>query len=124
MACSFNVTVNEVVATLAQADVGLALITSEFLSYYYALPNKFFESISAGLPVLTSQNPDMKALVEQYNIGLSCDPTNPESIADAIKEILVPENYAHFKANVDIARQDLTWEHEEKKLINIYKAIL
>lgn len=115
---------NEVVATLAQADVGLALITSEFLSYYYALPNKFFESISAGLPVLTSQNPDMKALVEQYNIGLSCDPTNPESIADAIKEILIPENYAHYKANVDIARQDLTWEHEEKKLIAIYKAIL
>lgn len=115
---------NEVVATLAQADVGLALITSEFLSYYYALPNKFFESISAGLPVLTSQNPDMKALVEQHNIGLSCDPTNPESIADAIKEILIPENYAHYKANVDIARQDLTWEHEEKKLIAIYKAIL
>ena len=115
---------DEVVATLAQADIGLALITSEFLSYYYALPNKFFESISAGLPVLTSQNPDMKQLVEQYDIGLTCDPSDSQAIAKTLQDLFIPETYARFKENVEIARQELTWENEEKKLIAIYEEIL
>ena len=51
------------------ADIGVCLIQPSCLSYYYCLPNKFFECVMAGVPVVVSPCPDMQAIVAQHGNG-------------------------------------------------------
>ena len=112
-----------VAPTLAQADIGVVTITSLSLSYHLSLPNKFFESIAAGLPLIVSGIPELARMVEQYDIGLVCDPSDPADIADKISTLLQPDNLARYRANVERARQELNWANEEKKLVAVYQRI-
>ncbi|MBZ0278306.1 MAG: glycosyltransferase, partial [Anaerolineae bacterium] len=84
--------------TLAQAHVALILITAAALNYYLSLPNKFFEAIAAGLPVIASPIKEVKRLIEHYDLGVICDPSNPAQIAAAIMQVLEPANHARYKA--------------------------
>lgn len=113
-----------VALTLAQADIGVALITSHDLSYQLSLPNKFFEVIAAGLPILVSGIPAFAKMVEKYEVGLICDPTNPQDIAEKITTLLDDNNFERYRSNVAKAREELNWENEEKKLIAIYQLLL
>ncbi|MEJ5200153.1 MAG: glycosyltransferase, partial [Anaerolineae bacterium] len=54
----------------------------------YSSPNKLFEYLAVGLPVVTSDLPIVRRICEQYGCGLVCDPTSPTSIADAINRLL------------------------------------
>ena len=77
----------------------------------------------------TSVYSDVDGVAEEVNVKVGDLFMGPGqikivNIARLKLTTMVPENYAGFKANVEIARQDLTWEHEETKLIEIYKAIL
>lgn len=117
------VPVQAVSATLAQADVGVALLPTSRLSYRYSLPNKVFEYIAAGLPVVVSGGVELAELTQRYQIGAVCDETDPHSIAEAIEEVLDPGNYSRLKENVREARRVLNWEVEEKKLWNLYDAV-
>jgi glycosyltransferase involved in cell wall biosynthesis len=112
-----------VAPTLAQADLGIVLITSHSLSYHLSLPNKFFETLAAGLPMVVSPIPELARMMEQYDIGLVCDPSDPADIADKINTLLQPDNLARYKTNAEKARQELNWANEEKKLIAVYQRI-
>jgi glycosyltransferase involved in cell wall biosynthesis len=114
---------DSVAPTLAQADIGVVTITSLSLSYHLSLPNKFFESIAAGLPLIVSGIPELARMVEQYDIGLVCDPSDPADIAAKVSTLLQPDNLARYKANVERARQELNWANEEKKLVAVYQRI-
>ncbi len=104
----------------ASADIGIALIENISVSYYYALPNKLFEYLAAGLPVIVSSLPQMKKIVERYDVGFAIDPENETELANAIKKLTADKNlYARFKANAQSAAAELNWEkefakHEEK----------
>lgn len=115
---------DEVAATLGQADIAAVTITPSSLSYEYSLPNKFFESVAAGLPMVVSGIPELRRMVEQYEIGLVCDPTDPQDIAAMCAQLLEPETLARYKANVARAREELNWAQEEKKLIAVYRPLL
>lgn len=119
-----TVPVNAVAPTLAQANLAAVLITSHAANYHFSLPNKLFEAIAAGLPIVASPIPEVKAIVEQYGIGVLCDPTDPVAIAAAIETALQPDNYHRFRANVLKAREELNWEREEKKLVAVYRRLL
>lgn len=112
-----------VAPTLAQADMAVVLMTPISMSSHLSLPNKFFESIAAGLPLVVSRIPELERMVEQYDIGLVCDPTDPADIADKIATLLHPDNLARYRANAEKARQELTWANEEKKLLAVYQQI-
>ena len=61
----------------AKADVGVHINQDFSLSYKYSLPNKFFEYLHAGLPIIVSSNMEYLAdLVSRYNIGWVVDPEN------------------------------------------------
>lgn len=114
----------QVSPTLSQADLGAVLIASDDLNFLFSLPNKFFECVAAGLPIISSSNPEIASLVERYDIGVICNPKDPPAIAQAILTALKPENLSRFQQNVEKARNEVTWEHEEKTLVTFYKAIL
>jgi glycogen synthase len=120
----FPVTPHNITPTLAQADVAIMLITSKRLSYHLSLPNKFFEAVAAGIPIVSSPIPEVAAFIKKYDFGVLCDPIDPASIAKAIMQVLEPDNYARYKANAISARSEFTWEGESQKLIALYQRIL
>ena len=118
------VPVDSVASTLAQADVAMVLINTEAPNDNLAVPNKFYEAVAAGLPMVIQPIPEVAKLVARYDIGVSCDANDPESIAAAVRDILEPDHYARYKANMEKARADINWAIEQQKLISIYRDIL
>lgn len=110
-----------VVISLSQADVAAVLPASTNLNGRLALPNKLFEAIAAAVPLIAGSNDEIARFVRQYGIGAICDATNPYSIAESIQQILNPADNQRFRTNMKQAQQDINWEIEEKKLLNIYK---
>ncbi|MBQ4313556.1 MAG: glycosyltransferase [Clostridia bacterium] len=107
------VPLDELWSYIGAADVGLVTVPPVSESYYHMLPNKFFENIQALTPVICSDFPDIRKVMDSYGIGLAADPTNAASIASAIEAMrLNPELYASFEKGLLAAKENLCWEHE------------
>ena len=105
----------------ASADLGVAPIKNCCLSYYLSLPNKLFEYIAAGLPVIGSNLPEIRGVIEEYKIGAVFDPEDPADIAEAAKSILSDKSaYQRMRSNAHKAAEVLNWENESKKLVELY----
>ncbi|HUN07400.1 MAG TPA: glycosyltransferase [Aggregatilineales bacterium] len=118
------VTPQTMAPTMAQADAAVVIITSDATSYHFALPNKLFESIAAGLPLVVTDIPEVAGLVRQYDLGVILSSVEPEALARAIEAVLEPEANARYRANALRAREALTWEAEEAKLVALYRQVL
>lgn len=104
------------------ADIGMVTIPAVSKSYYYMLPNKFFENIQAETPVICSDFPAISPIVKKYNIGLTCNPTDAETILACISKLQNDkELYLTFKDNMKKAKEDLCWEKEKQVLFNAFK---
>lgn len=90
-------------------------VTDEHL---FALPNRFFDYIQAGIPVLSSEAIEIKSIITKYNIGGFVDNFDPSEMAKRILEISEDEKtYDLWKHNTIAASEELNWENEEKVLI-------
>ncbi len=106
----------ELLKYVCAADLGVALIENISTSYYYALPNKLFEYIACGLPVIVSPLPQMKKIAEEYGLGILANPENPQEIVNAVNTLFENKNlYEQLRANAEKARFELNWESEFKK---------
>ena len=115
---------NEVTRYAMSADVGLVLHQNVSLNYYYVSPNKLFECMAAGLPVVGSNFPDLKKYIEGYNLGVTCDPESPKEIAEAIDYILSDESrYDEMRKNALEAAKIFNWENESRKLVTLYQGL-
>ena len=104
------------------ADVGIALIENLSKSYYYALPNKLFEYIMAEIPVVVSNLPQMKEVVEKFNVGFAVDPDNQDEIVLALNNLTSDEvQYKKLIQNCKIASEELNWENEVGDLLELLK---
>lgn len=90
-----------------------------------AQPNKMFEYMSAGIPVICSDFPLWRKIIEKYNCGICVNPENPKAIADAINYLLNnPEIAQEMGKNGRLAiERKFNWEEESKKLIDVYQSI-
>ncbi|MBI4946092.1 MAG: glycosyltransferase [Bacteroidetes bacterium] len=108
-----------------QADVGISLEENNGLNYYYSLPNKLFDYIQAGIPVLVSDLPEVKAIVNTYQIGRVAENHSVNHIAETIRFMLNDQNQrAIWKTNIDKAAKELCWANEEKIIAEIYRPLL
>ena len=106
----------ELINYTAGGDVGLSLIENISISYYHALPNKFFEYIMAGLPVLCSDLPQMKKIVEEFQVGESLNAEDENNIVLTLKRWCEsPELLKSYRNNCLLASQKLNWQEEYKK---------
>ena len=104
---------SELLSYTAGADVGLSLIENISLSYYYALPNKLFEYIMACVPVIASNLPQMKNVIDEYKVGIYVDPEKEDEIINAINSLLENEEiYSTYKLNCVKASEELNWQSE------------
>lgn len=108
---------SQVVPIVQSADFGLCMVQNVSLSDYYCLPNKLFEYCFAGVPVLASDFPDIRALIDQYGIGECCELT-VDSICDAI--LRIENTLPAFKFQNLLP---LSWQAQEEKLIKLYEKI-
>ena len=106
----------------SNADIGLTIDKDTNLNYRFSLPNKLFDYIHSGLPVLASRLPEISMIVEKYGIGSFIENHDPNHIAEKIKSMLADTGkMAEYKANALKASWELNWQNEEKVLINIYR---
>lgn len=97
----------------AAADIGLALIENISISYYHALPNKLFEYIMAGIPVLSSNLPQMKKIINDYQVGIIVDEKDDINISNGLKKLSEDEEFiAKLKDNCRKASLELNWDKE------------
>lgn len=107
------------------ADVGLSLDKDTNLNYKYSLPNKLFDYIQAEIPVLVSDLPELRAIVEKYEIGKIVETHQPEKLAVQMMEMVKDTvRFAQWKENLKLAASELCWENEEVKLLEIFKDVL
>ena len=85
-------------------------------------PNKLFEYMSAGIPVIASNFPLWREIVEGNNCGICVDPKNPEAIGGAIQYLSDNPNQAQQmgKNGLEAVKQKYNWFFEEKKLLELY----
>jgi glycosyltransferase involved in cell wall biosynthesis len=102
------------------SDLGLAVDKDTNLNYHFSLPNKLFDYIHAGIPVLASDLPELKKIINDYDIGYFLQNHDPKNIAATIEYIFEnAERYKTVKSNTEKAREKLCWENEEKNLLQI-----
>lgn len=108
----------------AHADLGFTLDKDTNLNYRFSLPNKIFDYIQAGTPVVSSNLPEVSKIVEQYGVGRVAESHDPVYLAGLIRGIL-NDNHAReqYAANCRLAAEELCWENEQQKLLNIYGSI-
>lgn len=111
----------------ASADVMLMAIQPTTLNHRYTTPQKLWEAIAAGVPVVASDLPGMAEVVREVGCGLLCDPTDPESIAAAIRELLgrSPEERASMRERtLEAARGAYNWDKQARTLLAAYARLL
>lgn len=111
---------------VASADACVIPIVGSCLSYVHAAPNKLFEAMMVGTPVVASDLPEMAAIVRSERIGtLISDPTDPRSIAAAVRELLDgPEPLAEIGARARAAALErYNWELERERLLEVYRRL-
>jgi len=107
------------------ADAGMCLEKDTNLNYRFSLPNKLFEYISAGIPVITGSLPEIKKLVEEYDCGITMPEITPEEITTTV--IKLKENSCllnKLRQNSVIASTKLNWETESRSVEDFYKQVL
>jgi glycosyltransferase involved in cell wall biosynthesis len=111
---------NELLKYTSGADIGLAIIENLSLSYYFALPNKMFEYIYCGVPVLVSNFPQMKSIVDRYKVGIYVDPDDKDEIIKQLNYLLNNNELRNkLKQNCKIAAGELNWKREINKLFDL-----
>ena len=115
------VDIEELWKYVGAVDVEMMLIEPIVKSYYYALPNKLFEAIQAETPMIASDLPEMKRIVEQYRIGLCCPPGDLEASDACLEKLLTDrEFYRQCRDNLRSAKEELCWEKEKQILTDAY----
>jgi len=112
----------QVVQYLNVADIGLIVVQPCRKSFVTSLARKFLEYIAFGVPIVASDFPEMRRIVEKYEVGLLVNPEDPQDIARAIKILIQdPSMRSRMKANSRAAfENELNWEIESQSLIKLY----
>lgn len=110
-------------SVLADADIGLALIEPACLSYEMTLPNKLYEYVAAGLPVLASEVPVLAAEVHDNELGLLADPSDPAAVAAAIRAMLEPKAQRRFREAATCLSAEVVWDREREGLAAVYESL-
>lgn len=102
------------------ASIGLTLDKDTNLNYRFSLPNKLFDYIHAGVPVLASPLVEVKKVIDTWQVGETIESHEPKAIAMKINSMLSNRQRLHFyRENCKKASEILAWENESKVLMHV-----
>jgi len=108
-----------------ECDLGVSLEEDLGLNYRLALPNKIFDYIQAGIPVLCADLPEMSAIVHHYRVGEVCISREPQELAKQISGMLSDgDARKQWKSHLGSAAAELCWEREEQKLLDLVRTAI
>jgi glycosyltransferase involved in cell wall biosynthesis len=114
----------ELIRYTKSADAGISLDKDTNINHRYSLPNKLFDYISAGIPVIAGNLPEVGKLVSENNCGILIPSVTSEEICNAINSLR--ENsalLAELKRKAAIASKSINWEIESKKVFDFYNSL-
>lgn len=115
-----NVPATEVVPLIREADASLIVYYARSENYKNALPNGFFQSVAAGLPVLHSEIPEISRICRELDFGAVVEPDDVAGLVGLLGNVV--ERNAWFqdqKRRSEKAALALTWQREEEKLARL-----
>ncbi|MBA2300973.1 MAG: glycosyltransferase [Chloroflexi bacterium] len=118
---------SELLEWTASSDVMVMAIQPTSLNHRYTTPQKLFEALAAGVPVVASDLPGMADIVRVTEAGVLCDPTASASIAAAIRQVLEqpPADLAAMRQRARRAAQDTyNWDRQVTTLFEVYRRLL
>jgi glycosyltransferase involved in cell wall biosynthesis len=103
------------------ADLGLTLDKATNLNYKFSLPNKVFDYIHAGTPILSTRLVEIGRIIERNNVGILIDELTVDSLVEAIQSLQTNKSLLdELKANCKKAAKVENWDEEKKILKEIY----
>jgi glycosyltransferase involved in cell wall biosynthesis len=114
---------SELIGWVAAADLAAMPIQPSTLNHRLTTPNKLFEAMAAGTPIVASDLPGMATIVRETGCGVLCDPTSPASVAAAIRSILeapAGELAAYGERGLAAVRERYNWEAQAEVLLAEY----
>ena len=106
---------------IGAADLSILMLPPVSASYYYSLPNKLFEAIQSETPLIASDFPEIRAIINKYKVGVLAEWDNIDDIVSKAETLLSDDaSYNEFKKNVTAAKEELCWENERRVLEGIY----
>ncbi len=114
----------DILKIISQSRVGLAVLKN-LPNYVDAYPIKIFEYMAAGIPVVASDFPLWKEIVEGNNCGICVAPNNTKAIADGVNRLLADENLAKQMGEngKKAVKEKYNWETESLNLLSFYKKL-
>lgn len=104
-----------------QARLGLSLEDPNAPNTRMSAPNKLFDYLQDGLPVIAADLPVHRRVVETYGVGEVLVSRTPLALAELVTQLLNdPERYTRYRANALLAAHELCWEHEAERLRPLY----
>ncbi len=113
----------EVIKYASSADIGVSFIEDNCLSYHYCLPNKLFEYCMADVPVIVSDLPEMRRIVDSYQIGAVVKGWDSQSFIDALNSVCNMDPRV-LRSKLEYASRVLNWESQEEKYVNRIRPLL
>jgi len=103
------------------ATLGIVAMHGDNLNTEYAMPNKLFEMALAGIPIIVSDQLEIRNFVENHARGLVADCNDPQKIAQAIRTIADnPAKFDYSEEQLETIRKEFDWPAQAKKLKNLY----
>ncbi len=104
-----------------RADVGLSIEENQGLSYYFSLPNKISDYIQARVPVVVSDFPEMKKVVENFPVGEKIQ--NYNQLPEQINKVLL-NGKAYYSEGLEAAAKEMSWENEAPKIVALFQKVV
>ena len=105
------------------SDLGVTIDKDSNMNYHFSLPNKVFDYIHAGIPILATKLPEIETIINTYNIGTFIENHQPQYIAEKINNYLTSDYYLVCKHNTKKAANENNWQTEKQKLIKLINEI-
>ncbi|MBT4603690.1 MAG: glycosyltransferase [Bacteroidetes Order II. Incertae sedis bacterium] len=104
---------------LVGVSIGITMLLDTCLNHRYALPNKLFDYIRAGVPVLGADLVEMRRVIKRYDIGQTADSNDPNQISKALKSMLNSEDLSKWSANALTATETFTWSNASQRFLGL-----
>jgi len=114
----------ELLGLTTSADIGVIPYQDTCLNNRFCTPNKLFEFIAAGIPVLATDLPELRAIITKYDIGRVGDTSSPVSFAKLLDSVLLEKGVLEkLRIKVQRAREEVNWDVEGSRLVRIYEKL-